>query len=89
MVEAQAAGRPVVAAEAGGAREIVVPGQTGVLVPDDADALAEALREIDFDSYDSADSAANADRFSLESFKRKLRAEVQTLARMPISAPDG
>ena len=32
-VEAQAAGRPVVAVDAGGARETVVPGRTGLLVP--------------------------------------------------------
>ena len=32
-VEAQAAGRPVVAVDAGGVRETVVPGRTGLLVP--------------------------------------------------------
>ena len=48
-VEAQAAGRPVVAAAAGGALETVRPGETGVLVePDDVDAMAEALRYTDF-----------------------------------------
>ena len=49
VVEAQAMGRPVVATNHGGARETVVPGSTGWLVPPGdaralADAIAEALR---------------------------------------------
>ncbi len=44
IVEAQAMGRPVVAADHGGARETVIEGVTGWLAkPGDADALAEAL----------------------------------------------
>lgn len=43
-VEAQAMGRPVIAADHGGARETVVSGETGLLVPPgDAGALAEAI----------------------------------------------
>lgn len=43
-VEAQAMGRPVIATDHGGARETVVPGETGWLVPPgDPDALAGAL----------------------------------------------
>ena len=42
--EASAMGRPVVATDHGGARETIVPGETGWLVaPGDADALADAL----------------------------------------------
>ncbi len=45
-VEAQAMGRPVIATDHGGARETVVPGETGWLVPPgDPDALATALGE--------------------------------------------
>src|SRR5262249_3721845 len=44
VIEAQAAGVPVVATPVGGIRETVVDGETGVLVPvDDAAALAEAI----------------------------------------------
>ena len=44
ILEALAAGTPVVASEAGGAAEMVVPGQTGFLVPARAsEALAEAI----------------------------------------------
>lgn len=46
IAEALAMGRPVVASDHGGARETVIPGRTGWLVPPgDASALAAALRE--------------------------------------------
>jgi glycosyltransferase involved in cell wall biosynthesis len=46
-VEAQAMGRPVVATDHGGARETIVPGVTGWLVPPrDPDALATAIGKI-------------------------------------------
>jgi len=44
VAEGQALGRPVIATDHGGARETVIPGETGWLVkPGDADSLAEAL----------------------------------------------
>jgi glycosyltransferase involved in cell wall biosynthesis len=72
-VEAQAAGRPVIAVDAGGARETVVPGRTGRLVPDgDAAALAGALRE-DLTRFDPHDIRAHAQRFSRPRFQARLR----------------
>jgi glycosyltransferase involved in cell wall biosynthesis len=80
-VEAQAAGRPVVAADAGGAQETVLPGRTGVLVPPgDVGALAEALRETDFDRFVTEDLTTNANRFSPEEFCRRMLAEVDGLS---------
>ena len=80
-VEAQAAGRPVVAAAAGGALETVVDGKTGVLVePGDVEALAEAIRYTDFESFSPDFAQLNARRFSVDSFKERLREEVATAA---------
>jgi glycosyltransferase involved in cell wall biosynthesis len=47
LLEAGAAGRPVVSTEVGAAPEIVIPGQTGILVPPgDAAALSKAMTEL-------------------------------------------
>jgi glycosyltransferase involved in cell wall biosynthesis len=72
-VEAQASGRPVIAADGGGARETVVPGVSGVLVPaDDVDALAEAMRHVDFDAFAPERIAHVAQRFSIGRFQHEM-----------------
>lgn len=77
-VEAQAAGRPVVAVNRGGVRETVVPGETGLLVDgEDAASLAEAIRGADFDRFDPAAIAAHAQRFSAAEFRSRLRRLVE------------
>jgi len=46
IIEAQALGRPVIATDHGGARESILPGVTGWMVPPgDSDHLAEALKK--------------------------------------------
>lgn len=73
-VEAQAAGRPVVAVDAGGTRETVVNGATGVLMPTGTvDEIAEAIRETDFDRFDPCRISAHAESFSVERFQHQLR----------------
>jgi glycosyltransferase involved in cell wall biosynthesis len=74
-VEAQAAGRPVVGIDAGGLRETVVDGLTGVRVADEA-ALADALRNVDFTRFDPAAIRAHARQFSVERFQREFRRHV-------------
>lgn len=47
IAEAQALGRPVIATDHGGAKETVIPGETGWLVPPgDPDALAAAIEKV-------------------------------------------
>jgi glycosyltransferase involved in cell wall biosynthesis len=76
-VEAQAAGRPVVAAAAGGALETVVDGETGCLATlDDADSFAAAMRRVDSISFEPERALAHAKRFSVDEFRRRLSAEV-------------
>jgi glycosyltransferase involved in cell wall biosynthesis len=76
-VEAQAAGRPVVAAAAGGALETVIDGETGCLATlDDADSFAAAMRRVDSLAFDPERAMSNAERFSVDEFRRRLAAEV-------------
>ncbi|MEA2406364.1 MAG: hypothetical protein QOE69_483 [Thermoleophilaceae bacterium] len=72
VLEAMAAGKPVVATSVGGTPELVVDGVTGVLVPPrDPEALAAALRELLADRaragrLGAAGRARVAERFTLE-----------------------
>src|ERR1700677_911360 len=76
-VEAQAAGRPVIAAAAGGALETVLDGQTGLLAgPDDIGSFTQAMRQIDKLDFNPARAMINAERFSVAAFQRRLSAHV-------------
>ncbi len=76
-VEAQACGTPVVALDAGGARETVIDGRTGILVRDRSpEALAEGLSRALKTRFDSNEIRENARRFSRDRFLREFRAAV-------------
>ncbi|MFN8522412.1 MAG: glycosyltransferase [Chloroflexota bacterium] len=69
-VEAQAAGRPVIAYAAGGALDTVIDGQTGVLFHEQsARALTEAVRRFEGLAFDSAAIRAHALRFDESVFR--------------------
>ena len=77
VLEAMAAGLPVVASAVGGVPELVEPGETGELVPPrDSAALAAAIRRIAGDETlrdrlgDSARRRAEQE-FSLEVFRQR------------------
>ncbi len=77
-VEAQAAGRPVIAYAAGGALDTIVEGETGLFFHEQTpEALADAIRRIDTMEFDPAAIRRNAERFSADRFKRELRAFVE------------
>ncbi len=84
-VEAQAAGRPVVALDEGGVTESVQEGRTGVLYDQATPAaLAAAIAAFDPLSVDPADCVANARRFGRATFEREILANVdQALAAGP------
>jgi glycosyltransferase involved in cell wall biosynthesis len=87
-VEAQAAGRPVIAAAAGGALETVIDGETGLLAQlDDVDAFARAIERVEQLDFDPARAVANAERFSVAAFQRRLAARVDTALRGRIAPP--
>jgi glycosyltransferase involved in cell wall biosynthesis len=73
-VESQACGTPVVALGEGGARETVIDGQTGVLVPEPtAEAFTAGLNRAVRASFDPAAARANALRFSKEQFVTSIK----------------
>ncbi len=75
-VEAQAAGRPVIGIDAGGTRETVRKGTTGLLVPPGDDgALVRALRS-DLTNFDSEAIREHARRFSRERFAARIKETV-------------
>jgi glycosyltransferase involved in cell wall biosynthesis len=79
-VEAQAAGRPVIASAAGGALETVLDGRTGRLVTfDDVESFAQAIGGVEKLDFDPRVARRNADRFSVAAFQRRLSEQV-TLA---------
>ncbi|HTC71347.1 MAG TPA: glycosyltransferase [Solirubrobacteraceae bacterium] len=81
-VEAQAAGRPVIAAAAGGALETVLDGRTGCLVrQDDVDAFARAIERIDTLDFEPRRAVENAERFSVAAFARRLSSHVAGIVR--------
>ena len=95
VLEAMALGLPVVATNVGGTSELVVDGQTGLLVPaGDPDALATAIAAI-LDDPERARSMGRLGRerveknFSLESSVRGVEAVIDTLltGRGPVKVP--
>jgi len=76
-VEAQAAGRPVIAAAAGGAMETVIDGETGILARlDDVNSFRQAIEDVDKLDFDPIRAVQNARRFSVSIFQQHLSEEV-------------
>jgi glycosyltransferase involved in cell wall biosynthesis len=72
-VEAQAAGRPVLAADGGGARETVIDHETGLFFPPgDVSAVAEAMREVDWAGFDQNRCRKQAEKFSVRAFQEGI-----------------
>src|SRR5258705_41467 len=77
-VEAQAAGRPVIALHEGGVRETVIEGETGLFFDTpEPEALIEAVLAFDALAVDPAACVASARRFDTAHFRRGVRAVVE------------
>ena len=75
-VEAQAAGRPVIARRSGGVLETVIEGETGRYWEGGPAELADAVRGFDPAAIDPAACVANARRFGSDVFRNELLSEV-------------
>jgi glycosyltransferase involved in cell wall biosynthesis len=77
-VEAQAAGKPVIAYAAGGALDTVIDGETGVLFARQTPAdLADAVRRFETLSFDPDRIRQNAERFSSQVFRERFSSFVE------------
>lgn len=79
-VEAQACGTPVIAYQRGGAREVVIEGETGLFFDEQsADSLYAAIRQFEQrqTDFDLAAIRRNAERFGLERFQWEMRRFVE------------
>jgi len=74
MVEALAAGAPVLGADVGGARDIVRPDLDGVLISDPGDPtqIRAGVRALAERTWDADDLRRSAERFSEERFRTRL-----------------
>jgi glycosyltransferase involved in cell wall biosynthesis len=72
-VEAQAAGRPVVALRAGGALETVRENTTGIFFDEQSvESLVLAVRQCVEKKWDAGKIRRNAERFSVQEFKKRI-----------------
>ena len=79
-VQAQAAGRPVIAYGAGGALDTVVEGETGIFFHEPTpEVLAAAVRTFDPDAIEPRACRANAERFAVEVFRGKLNRFIESV----------
>ncbi|MFN9710348.1 MAG: glycosyltransferase [Bacteroidota bacterium] len=82
MAEAQAAGVPVIAYRKGGASDIILDEQTGLLFDEQTpDALIHAVAKFETLSFDTAFISEHARQFSASSFQEKLRSYVEESCR--------
>jgi glycosyltransferase involved in cell wall biosynthesis len=89
-VEAQAAGKPVVAFAAGGALETIEDGVTGALFHDhDPEAVSEAFRRAEALTTSPEDIARHAHRFSRAAFRDRLLNAITRMGSEQVVARNG
>lgn len=77
-VQAQAAGRPVIAFGGGGALDTVIPGKTGELFPEmTVESLMHAIQRFDASAYDTATLRNHARQFDTQVFNQAIATFVE------------
>ncbi|MAG37391.1 MAG: glycosyl transferase [Dehalococcoidia bacterium] len=88
-LEANAAGKPVIAYGAGGALETVVPGVTGLFFTEPTvDSLVEQMTAFDSAQFDTEACWRQAGRFAPPVFRERLQAHVRRIVASHQSLPD-
>ena len=82
VVEAQAAGTPVIAFNGGGFKESIIDGVTGILINStDEKTLKTAVKRFESIKWDKEKLIANAKKFSKERFKKEMLSFINKYAR--------
>lgn len=85
-LEAMASGRPAIAYKAGGAKETIIEGETGILFEkQDTDSLKRALQRFQFEVFDKKRIREHALKYDKEIFKQKIRDFINDKIRNPKS----
>lgn len=72
-LESMASGRPVIAYRGGGSVETIVEGKTGIFFDEQTEeSLIRVVRSFDFTQFDPNECRRQADRFSIEVFKKNM-----------------
>jgi len=78
VVEAQAAGTPVIAFNGGGFKESIINGVTGVLIDEITEkSLGDAIGKVEKTKWSREKLIKNAEKFSKEIFKKKIMEFIQ------------
>ena len=86
VVEAMAAGKPVLAYEAGGATETVIAGQTGEFFTNQTvESIVEAVKKFDPAKYKAEDCRTQAKKFDKKVFQHKIKDFVEEAYSVKIS----
>ncbi len=79
-LESSSSGRPVIAYNAGGASETVVPGINGILINEQSSqALVEAVSRFKADQFNPEAVRTHAEKFSKKIFRQNFKTEVDKL----------
>ena len=79
VVEAQAAGTPVIAFNGGGFKESVVNNETGILINEISEkSLKEAIKKVEETKWNKEKLLSNARRFSEERFVNQIKIFVES-----------
>ena len=80
MVEAQACGKPVIALNRGGAQEIIINGQTGILFNEQtAKSLSQAIKSLRGSHFNWQKCRQNSQRFSVINFNQHMTKTIKVL----------
>ncbi len=79
-IEAMASGRPVVAYQAGGALDFIIPNKTGIFFQkQEAESLKNAIQQLQDINFDPQEIKAHAKNFSTQNFLDKIDTCIKTL----------